>query len=127
MMLPLRLTPVRVQGYNGAMDAPKKRRCRFGLRTLLTFVGLVGIGLSFRPGQVNPKDVPVGATKAWVYWNCGRPDEPDKDDWWSCNWWWYEKPTPSYNPFSPAWNVWFDSESERVESIDDFASHRIPE
>src|SRR5689334_21021743 len=55
------------------MDAPKKRRFRFGLRTLLGVVALVGMGLYFRPGQVNPGDVPIGATKAWVYWNCGPP------------------------------------------------------
>lgn len=67
------------------MDAPKKRRFRFGLRTLLGVVALVGFGLYFRPGQVNPGDVPIGATKAWVCWNCGAPKYlPDDRVWvWS--------------------------------------------
>lgn len=56
------------------MDEPKKRRFRFGLRTLLAVVALVGVGLYFRPGQVNPRLIPSGASKAWVYWNCGKPD-----------------------------------------------------
>lgn len=55
------------------MDAPKKRRFRFGLRTLLGVVALVGVGLYFRPGQLHPAEVPVGKSKAWVRWYCGQP------------------------------------------------------
>lgn len=68
--------------YTQGMDAPKKRRFRFGLRTLLGVVALVGVALYFRPGQVNAIDAPKGATKAWVYWNCG-PNEGDyvEDAW----------------------------------------------
>jgi hypothetical protein len=55
------------------MDAPKKRRCRFGLKTLFGVVGLVALALYFRPNQLHPRDVPAGVSKAWVRWYCGEP------------------------------------------------------
>jgi len=73
------------------------------LRALLGAVALVGVGLYFRPGQVHPRDVPIGASKAWVYWNCGSPFEAYDDDPG-----WYDGPYWSY--YSPYWvDLTFDS------------------
>ena len=76
------------------MDATRKRRFQFGLRTLLVAVALIGIALYFRPGQVHPSDVPIGASKAWVNWYCGGPDEADFPDWYDLDTW---------NYFAPEW------------------------
>ncbi len=55
-------------------------------------VMLVGVGLYFRPGQVKPRDAMRGASKAWVYWNCGPPDEDGVDG----NIWSYDTVAPYF-------------------------------
>lgn len=57
-------------------------RPRFTLRTLLIVVAAVGVGLYFRPGQVDPVEIKIGTSKAWVYWNCGPPDIEDQPRRW---------------------------------------------
>lgn len=96
------------------MDAAQERRIRFrfGLRTLLGLVALVGLALYFRPGQVDAIDAPIGATKAWVYWNCGPPEggrDAYPDDLWV-----YEVTKGKPGAWNPHWNVIFDANSGRV-------------
>lgn len=89
------------------MNAPKKRRFRFGLRTLLGVVALVGVGLYFRPGQVAPENIPNGATKLWVKWYVGTPD-----DTWSffhSRAWYYHRPSGEVG------YVFFDNKGGRVQ------------
>lgn len=63
------------------MDEPKRRRFRFGLRTLLVAVGVVGgfLGLFARP--TDPTLVREGMTKPEVWWQCGWPDDTETDGW----------------------------------------------
>jgi hypothetical protein len=65
------------------MNARRQWRFKFGLRTLLASVAIAAVGLYCRPGQVAPQDVPLGATKAWVYWNCGKPKNGYYDRGWA--------------------------------------------
>lgn len=88
------------------MDEPKKRRLQFGLRTLLGVVALVGVGLYLRPGQVDPTSIQIGASKAWVYWNCGKPDAKGRDLRWD-----YGPPSNDQSVI-----VIFDGD-ERVENV----------
>jgi hypothetical protein len=74
------------------------------LRTLLAVVTLVALAMYLRPGQVDARSVPAGASKLWVWWNCGIP----YNGYLECDW--------GYDAGEMSVELWFDNNG-RVESV----------
>jgi hypothetical protein len=55
------------------MDPPKKRRFRFGLRTLLVVTAVSAATCGVLTRRTDPLLVRKGMSPALVWWNCGWP------------------------------------------------------